>query len=92
MTDLHYGVRCRSAGKFLRLHTDSGGARERWDVLSAPGTRTKFSSNAMLSPEDRGLATAVTGGGGSAAMRIRQPTQHEPMQILLLASSGEGAG
>jgi len=46
----------------------------------------------MLSPEDRGLATAVTGGGGSAAMSIRQPTQHEPMQILLLASSGEGAG
>jgi hypothetical protein len=46
----------------------------------------------MLSPEDRDLATAVTGGGGSAAMSIRQPTQHEPIQILLLASSGEGAG
>jgi hypothetical protein len=46
----------------------------------------------MLSPEDRGLATTVTGGGGSAAMSIRQPTQHEPMQILLLVSSGKGAG
>jgi hypothetical protein len=46
----------------------------------------------MLSPEDRVLATAVTGGGGTAAMSIRQPMQHEPMQILLLVSSEEGAG
>ncbi len=35
---------------------------------------------------------AIAGGGGSAAIGIRQPTQQQSMQILLLFPPFSGAG
>lgn len=73
-------------------HAGNGGARERWDESSGPeGTKTA-ARGAICSPAEDCSAIAVAGGCGSAALSIRRPVQQSPMQVLLVPSSGEGAG
>jgi hypothetical protein len=84
-------VRNRAVSKTVEIHAASGGARERWAVLSTPLATTRFLSGATRSLEDLRVATAVSDGGGNAAISVRQPTQQQSAQILLLVSSVEGA-
>jgi hypothetical protein len=53
--------------------------------------KTVIASGATRSLTDRGIATAITDGGGSAAITIRQPAQ-QSLQILPLPPSVAGAG
>lgn len=51
----------------------------------------------MRALADDGIVPAFAGGGGSAAVRIRQPVQQSSLQVLLppvlsVPLSGEGAG
>ena len=69
-----------------------GGARERWDFV---GTR----AGERQHRRGRGSKTTATmpaprlpAGGGSAAIGIRQPTQQQSIQILLLSPSFNGVG
>jgi hypothetical protein len=72
-------------------HATDGGARERWDLVSGLETKTAIVGGAIRSLTDCGIATAFTGGGGSAAINIRHPTQQQSAQILPLLPSVEGA-
>src|SRR5271155_197803 len=89
---LHWRVRSIAADAAARHHAGSGGARERWDVVSGRAARAMIAGGWKSRPADCSAPIILTGGAGSAAVSIRQPMQQEPMQVVLLVSSGEGAG
>src|SRR5271163_1116994 len=73
-------------------HAVCGGARERWDLVRGLETKTATASGATRTLADGGIASALAGAGGSAAISVRQPVQQSSVQVLLVPLSGEGAG
>src|SRR5580698_4551816 len=72
-------------------HAVCGGARERWDLVRGPETKTATASGTMRTLAESGIASAFAGAGGSAAVSVRQPVQQSSIQVLLVPLSGEGA-
>src|SRR5271156_6697196 len=92
MEILHWRVRSIAADAAARHHAGSGGARERCDVVSGPAARTMIAGGRKSRPADCSAPIILAGGGGSATISIRQPTQQEPMQVVLFVSPVDGAG
>ena len=83
--------RCGRRGSAARLHAASGGARERWSLVFSPPMRAMFCGGAMDWLADNGARIIFAGGGGTAAINIRQPMQQLSIQCLVLVSPEEGA-
>src|SRR5580658_6717520 len=76
----------------LSGHTSNGGARDWLDLLCGTETTPATAGNGRTCPVDCGAPVAFAGGGGSAAVSIRQPMQHESAQALPLSWSPLGDG
>src|SRR5580704_18065891 len=92
MEALHWRQRntAADAGRVAGLHAASGGARERWSLVLRPPARAMFCGGARDWLADNGARKIFAGGGGTAAINIRQPMQQSSMQCLLLVSPEAG--
>src|SRR5580704_9714303 len=84
-------VRCKRRGQVpARHHAVSGGARERWDFVNVLPVRAAMAGGDNGRLAVCGAPVILSGGGGSAAVSIKQPMQQFSAQALPLSCPPTG--